>query len=665
MKKVGLEKTSRILVIGLALLLSTIILIPVSSQATDNYWIGGDGNWEDSNHWSLGYVPVGGDNVFLIQSDGYNSTVFYTNTLYPSAVLNSLTINSTGTGTMTLSLNDLPLSPNNLAATIEYIGAYSGTGAFIQSGGNTTNTVGSLYLGYNAGSQGTYDLSGGALSATNEYVSNIGTGTFNQTGGTNTVASWLDIGQMSGGIGEYNLSDTGVLTVSGDTIVGSSGTGTFNQSGGTHTTALLVLGSQPGSSGTYNFTGGILNNSAIIGDAGTGVFKNSVGTHNVTDSLILGNQSTGDGTYKLSGTGSVAVEATGWGLTIVGNYGTGKFEQSGNTTHTTDSLVLGGYDWGGAGTGTYDLSGGDLNTGQTMVGWSGTGTFNQSGGTHTVTGDVAIAVGSGSKGTYNLSGGTLNAANVINNDKFNFSGGNLNANITNNTSGTTTLSEVGTRIVNGFVINYGTWKVTDTTAVYTGTFTNLGAYISDPASQYFTDLIVNPLGYLVGGDGDYFYISGNFENHSEQNLLWNTMAADLAFTGGSSHNFDLAGADLGPNGYANNFAWSTLNITGNSLHLFDGNSTPGAALYVYELLGAVISGNTITNILGSPDLFLYYDPNDPDNAYLGGLTYALQGGGLLGPGNPGQPVPEPSTLLLLGSGLVGVVGLMRRKFKKN
>lgn len=36
--------------------------------------------------------------------------------------------------------------------------------------------------------------------------------------------------------------------------------------------------------------------------------------------------------------------------------------------------------------------------------------------------------------------------------------------------------------------------------------------------------------------------------------------------------------------------------------------------------------------------------------YLGGVT---------------QPVPEPSTLLLLGSGLLGTAGFLRRRFKKN
>jgi hypothetical protein len=34
-------------------------------------------------------------------------------------------------------------------------------------------------------------------------------------------------------------------------------------------------------------------------------------------------------------------------------------------------------------------------------------------------------------------------------------------------------------------------------------------------------------------------------------------------------------------------------------------------------------------------------------------------------GGSTQPVPESSTLLLLGSGLLGAAGFMRRRFKKN
>ena len=52
----------------------------------------------------------------------------------------------------------------------------------------------SLSLGYDSGSSGTYDLSGtGQLSADYEYIGYSGTGTFTQSGGTNTLAKWLSL----------------------------------------------------------------------------------------------------------------------------------------------------------------------------------------------------------------------------------------------------------------------------------------------------------------------------------------------------------------------------------------------------------------------------------------------------------------------------------------
>ena len=39
---------------------------------------------------------------------------------------------------------------------------------------------------------------------------------------------------------------------------------------------------------------------AVIGDAGTGTY-NDYGVHNVSGNLILGNQSTGNGTYTIDG----------------------------------------------------------------------------------------------------------------------------------------------------------------------------------------------------------------------------------------------------------------------------------------------------------------------------------------------------------------------------
>jgi hypothetical protein len=145
-----------------------------------------------------------------------------------------------------------------------------------------------------------------------------------------------------------------------------------------------------------------------------------------------------------------------------------------------------------------------------------------------------------------------------------------------------------------------------------------------------------------------------------QKSLWNTALSDLIFTTGGSnqHNLYLPGKDLGNTvaGYNQNFAWGKMDLTNQSLSLYDGNTDPGGALYLGAILGVVLNGSQATNIIGN-GFDIYYDPTMTNNAYLGGLTYNLQDGGVLAPA-----VPLPASAWLFLSGLVGL-GLLGRKRK--
>ena len=94
-----------------------------------------------------------------------------------------------------------------LSVANEYVG-YNGNGTFTQSGGS--HGAASFYLGYASNAQGNYSMQGNSiLSATNEYVGYNGNGTFTQSGGTNTVSNYLYLGYNPGSTGVYNLSNEG------------------------------------------------------------------------------------------------------------------------------------------------------------------------------------------------------------------------------------------------------------------------------------------------------------------------------------------------------------------------------------------------------------------------------------------------------------------------
>ena len=228
------------------------------------------------------------------------------------------------------------LSGGSLSASTEYLG-YFGAGSLAQSGG--AHAVSSnLYLGYYGGSSGTYNLgSNGLLTASSEAIGYSGSGNFTQTGGTHAVSSCLMLGSNSNlalgskSSGNYLLNGGSLST--GYEIIGEFGTGSFTQSGGTNSiSGGMAIGCFAGGSGTYNFSGGSLSApTEYVGYSGTGVFTQSGGT-NAVSSLVLAQSPGSSGTYNLNG-GLLLLPTSG----LTKGSGTATFNFGGGTLGAGDS----------------------------------------------------------------------------------------------------------------------------------------------------------------------------------------------------------------------------------------------------------------------------------------------------------------------------------------
>ncbi len=289
----------------------------------------------------------------------------------------TLTGVNTSSGSLTVDGGTLQIPSGSLASPNQYVG-YSGTGSFIQSGGNNTVTASGfangLLLAYNGGSRGYYTLNDGRLSAVNQYIGYQGNAVFTQNGGTNSVSTYLSVGTY--GSGTYNLS-AGSLSAPQETIGDASGSvGSFTQTGGTNTvSSLLYVGYNNSFVSTYALGSGQLSApTEEIGVHGTGIFMQTGGTNTITSSLQLGINSGSSGTYNLFG-GLLVVpsilQGSGGSLSISG--GTLSGGASGLTISLPNSpLTLAGPIVGSGGlvktgSATLTLSGNNTYTGDTTV----------------------------------------------------------------------------------------------------------------------------------------------------------------------------------------------------------------------------------------------------------------------------------------------------------
>ncbi|SDW84202.1 PEP-CTERM sorting domain-containing protein [Nitrosomonas oligotropha] len=681
-----MSKTLPVTVFAFSLVLTGLLSQVV--QAEVKTWSNSDSFWNIDSNWSPVGVPSLPDDVMVSPYGGVD-TVLRFDSFTGAQFANSLVVNSDAANTIDFlqTGGNLAISHNeivglgsfgstgkgsytlnggtNAAESLILGGGFGSNGSFNQNGG--MNRVSGLAIGSGAVATGKYILNSGSLWADSEYFGTTtsrydpygpGNGIFIQNGGIHTVN-----GELGMSAGTYTLGAGSLLTHS--EVLGSggseSGYGDFTQSGGMHTVITdLVVGGNSGifdtATGHYRLSAGsLLAGSEHIGEGvynSSGSIIQSGGSNTVSGILSIGNgiaifAESSRGRYSLSaGSLSVGSEDIGYG---------GTFIQNGGTHSVKQELTIGKL----IGSGTYNLNAGSLSTGSEFIA-SGNccvipaGSFNQTGGTHTVSGLVT------NHGAYNLSGGAFVAGAIDNSGTITQTGGTMtvNGNVINAASGKIEIAN-SPAIFTGDVVNNGQFKTTHTTVTFSGTYTENGSYISDPSINNFTNLIIGTSGYLVGGTGDEWHITGSFENHSLQNTLWNTANAGLFFDGGGLKSLYLAGIDEGasPFGFTNNFAFGSLFLAqGAELNILDGNATPGAAMYVEQLnlAGGVSQLSSIHS-----DYNIYYNPALAGNAYLLGKTYALDGGGLLM-----AAVPEPETYAMLLAGL-SVLGFAIRRREQN
>ncbi len=220
----NIGRISRAAALAVASVILTGAIGETARGADDIYNSASGGNWNTAGNWSRGVIPPNGDRAFL--NGLATSYTVALNTSYISPGLSFLVIDG-GSSPNTTTLSQT--TSTTMVAATEWIGdGGTGTAVYLQSAGSNADT-GDLDLAHtNAAGFGQYKLQGGVLTVTgSEYVGFLGTGTFTQTGGTNTInGTQLSVGNSTLGTGLYTLNAASAATTvtnNGQTNVNAGG----------------------------------------------------------------------------------------------------------------------------------------------------------------------------------------------------------------------------------------------------------------------------------------------------------------------------------------------------------------------------------------------------------------------------------------------------------
>ena len=614
--------------LGVLVLFCTLCLASPAAGATKT-WIGGTGQWNTSGNWSPSGQPKAGDDVLLTQTDATTRTVTYYTT-NPTAVLNSLKIDATGTGTMTLNM------PNShaLNVTTEYVG-YDGKGIVTQSAG--TVKASTLYLGYNAGGDGTYTSTGGTLSSSgNQYIGYAGAGALNIQNGVKASDSAGYLGYSGGSSGTATVTGAGSTWANTNGFfVGYKGSGTLRiEAGGEVSDYGGRLGAESGSTGTVTVTGAgskwTNSTTLYVGGSGSGTLNIEKGGQVSNSNGYLSFYSGSTGTATVTGAGS---KWTNSGNLYVGREGKGTLTVADGGLVSTVTLYASPGDLLGDGTisaqgalldvdllfdSTHGLTqtlsfgnGGVLNlsvapTGSLGVGYKGPGTLRIADGVTVASYEGFLGRYSGSSGTATVTGNGSKWTNSIGlyvgltgSGRLNIEAGaqvsNKTGYVGNTGGGTVTVTGAGSKWTSSGNLEVGTVGVGTLTVEAGGQVSSTRGYIGDNAGSTGTATVTGNGSKWTNGVDLYVGSHGNGTlNIEASGQVSSNHDSYLGFESGSSGTATVTGAG------------STWTITNSLCVGYRGNGTlnieAGGTFHAANIILAAEGGTSLLRISGTPDI---------------------------------------------------------------
>ena len=541
------------------------------------------------------------------------------------------------------------------------------------SGANIGNLVsgGQAHLGLLAGTTGNATVTGpGSLWENSSvlFVGNSGTGTLSiQNGGvvTNTVG---DIGGRAGSTGTVTVSDSNSRWENSNALfVGDLGTGTLSiQNGGVVTNTVGSVANNEGSIGTVTVTGPNSqwqNSSDLrVGFRGTGMLSIENGGTVSSSGGSIGNRATGSGTVNVTGAGS---QWRSQNTITVGQSGSGNLSiQDGGivTIASSQGSSLIGSDSGSIGevivTGAGSLwqSNGSLQVGL-RNGSMGTLLIENGGVVRNKDGFVAAE--SGSVGMVNITGANSHWQNNGSLIIGSFNGG---------SNGTVTVADGGLVSVDG-IFSVGQGSTLNVNAGGTLSLAAQNSIINNGAingqfnangrrilgSGTFSDLNVGDGAIVSPGNSPGSLITSNTQWGDNGTYEWELAELD----GEAGMDWDLWNAnnlDILSDG-AFTIQIRPIDDMSNLTALADWDPTQN---YSWLIATSTNAGFTDASLL---NLVLDYSNFETFHDLAGGSfnLNSMDGNNSLYLDFNTSGVPEPTTLMMFGTGLVGLIYPRRRK----